>query len=256
MREDFERNNSDVKMYLNNFEESTLVVLESEEESPYGAKTHTEKIAWNPLTKYKVIQRFREYIQPWVRNINNFDEDSLHKRISSYLESVYNISNGPDQEDYDAATTSIIEIQYVYKLATKDIASGFLHEQVSDALAQAKLSHDEEFSARKWDNTKYFPRRFAPMPEPDGTQKILGDVTPQQDCLRPPEVYYITKDTHGICQGKMYPTPDETKKLFCWISGLKVPESSGILYDLRVSSHTAGDYYSAHTDTIAHPTAL
>ncbi|CAG7830964.1 unnamed protein product [Allacma fusca] len=266
--------------------------------------------------------------------INHSDGNSLQKRISRYLESVYNISNGPNQADYDAALCSIINVQYVYNLAAKDIASGFLNgintkivlnardcfllgqfavfmtfyrsgmqwleyalhlkqnksdvtiqlEQVSDALAQAKIAHDKRYSAQKWDNTRYFRRRFAPLSEPTGTQKIHPT---QEAILRPPEVHYITKDTHGICQGRVQPSPDETKELFCCpyqghlrardiyvgeelspethgvlrqiverISGLRVPDSSGMLYDLHVLSHTAGDYYPAHLDTDEHPTAL
>ncbi|CAG7819851.1 unnamed protein product [Allacma fusca] len=168
--------------------------------------------------------------------INHSDGNSLQKRISRYLESVYNISNGPDQEDHDAALSSIINVQYVYNLSAKDIASGFLHEQVSDALAQAKIDHDKRYAGHVY-------------PSPDETTELF--CCRYQGYLRAGDVY-----VDEVLSPETPKSDGVLRQIIERISGLRVVESSGMLYDLLVSSHTAGEYYPAHLDTEDHTKVL
>ncbi|CAG7730765.1 unnamed protein product, partial [Allacma fusca] len=120
----FKNFSNGIKMYLQDFEETTIKLIGSELPNHDPAKL-AEKVAWNPLTSYHMVARFLAYIQPWL-NDSFSGQNQLMTRMNSYLNQVYKRADGPHREDFNTAMFAIINIHYMYDLSAKNIAEGYL----------------------------------------------------------------------------------------------------------------------------------
>ncbi|CAG7815688.1 unnamed protein product [Allacma fusca] len=232
-REEFDRNNADIKTYLQDFEESTLNVTGSLVFSPDQELRMVEKIAWNPLAMYRLVSRFRDYVQLWVRNSSSI-ENNLSKKITSSLNTIYNISDGPLQNDIISAKFILFHIQHIYNLSVSDIASGVVNGIDAKVTLKAKDCYDigkYAVSLEFFTSGVYWLEHALHLQLDgslnDGTVKI-EDV---QDALTVAEMmssenhhkYYHHQeinDTLNIrfresCQGKVSQNDVEKARLFC-----------------------------------------
>ncbi|CAG7720789.1 unnamed protein product, partial [Allacma fusca] len=124
-REEFDNQNKDVKMYLENFEKCTTNVLGSMDHILRTDTKTVEKVALNLLASYRLVTRFMYYIQTWVQK-KSFRDNKLKTKLSSFLATVYNISDGPTENDFEAAMFAVLNIQYIHNLDVKDIVNGIV----------------------------------------------------------------------------------------------------------------------------------
>ncbi|CAG7818954.1 unnamed protein product, partial [Allacma fusca] len=66
-REEFDRQNKDIKMYLEDFEKFATNVLGSLDHISSTDIKMVEKVALNLLASYRLVTRFMDYIQMWVQ---------------------------------------------------------------------------------------------------------------------------------------------------------------------------------------------
>ncbi|CAG7732016.1 unnamed protein product, partial [Allacma fusca] len=273
-KEEFQEQHRNVKMYLDNFEESTLAIVESSEESPYGARTETEKVLWNPLAKFRVVLRFREYIQIWMVQKEYFADTRLKRKILSYLSKVYNISNGPNAKDFTEVTGGIIKIQQVYNLPAEEFASGIVlgistqmtlnardcfllglqaasmefHRTSIQWLKLAlKLLRDHSDTTVEYEDVLDALVHIQILYEEDFRKEESKDSasykTSEGSQIEPDESqevkrfsmsHFEEKELHQICRGELYPEHEDTAKLFCWFPQMELVQYYDIIGDQAI----------------------
>ncbi|CAG7728742.1 unnamed protein product [Allacma fusca] len=242
-REEFDNQNKDIKMYLENFEKCTTNVLGSMDYISSIDSKIVEKVALNLLASYKLVTRFMDYIQTWVQK-KSWRGNILKTKISSYLATVYNISDGPTESDFESAMFAVLHIHYVHNLNAKDIANGVVAGVNTGVTLNARdcwnigkhtVSFSFIVSALNWlEHAEYLVKNGSDdSVKYEDVYDDLATVQLQYDCTFHPHkpICHGTRgrshDNMGktdhlevkfwsMCKGKTFQTEEEKSKLFCW----------------------------------------
>ncbi|CAG7836313.1 unnamed protein product [Allacma fusca] len=106
--------------YLTYFEATTVKLqlnLRNEDEFvPYRANN----VAWNSLSVYHMMKRFRSPLKEFVRALDprNIDDYALQKQILHLMKFI----GWPTEQDLQETMSSILRIQHTYDLGTADVS--------------------------------------------------------------------------------------------------------------------------------------